>query len=121
MEIIIQEINNIKIAEIQSEACVVNTIEEGKDLIGDVYYQGCDGLILEEKQLHPDFFDLKTKFAGELLQKFSNYKVRLAIVGDFSQYESKSMKDFIYESNKQGLVFFVDHKEQAFKKLSNER
>jgi hypothetical protein len=38
------------------------------------------GLVLDEKDLSPDFFDLRTGFAGEVLQKFTNYRARLAIV-----------------------------------------
>ena len=57
--------------------------------------------------LHPDFFNLRTGLAGDILQKFSNYKVQLAIVGGFSKYQSKSFRDFIYESNKSKLIFFV--------------
>ena len=68
--------------------------------------------------LHPDFFDLKTRFAGEILQKFSNYDVKLAIVGDFSKYSSKSLRDFIYESNKGKLIFFADNLNTALMKLS---
>ena len=37
--------------------------------------------------------------AGEILQKFSNYRVRLAIIGSFEQCIAKSIRDFIYESN----------------------
>ncbi|WP_083996437.1 DUF4180 domain-containing protein [Desulfosporosinus acididurans] len=57
-------------------------------------------------EIFEDFFDLKTKLAGEILQKFVNYHVRIAIVGDFSGYKSKSLKDFIYESNNGKDVFF---------------
>jgi hypothetical protein len=38
------------------------------------------GLLLDESQLGADFFDLRTGLAGEVLQKFTNYRVRLAIV-----------------------------------------
>jgi hypothetical protein len=38
------------------------------------------GLVLDESQLGPDFFDLRTGLAGEVLQKFTNYRARLAIV-----------------------------------------
>lgn len=41
---------------------------------------GSDGLILAESDLSADFFDLKTGLAGELFQKFENYKVRLGLV-----------------------------------------
>lgn len=38
------------------------------------------GLLLDESQLGPAFFDLATGLAGELFQRFTNYRVRLAIV-----------------------------------------
>jgi hypothetical protein len=56
--------------------------------------------------------------AGEILQKFSNYRVKLAIVGDFSKYSSKSLADFIYESNKGKHINFVATKTEALKVLS---
>lgn len=52
-------------------------------------------------------FSLKTRLAGNILQKFSNYRVHLAIIGDYSEIKSKSLKDFIYESNKSKRVLFV--------------
>lgn len=56
--------------------------------------------------------------AGEILQKFSNYRVRLAIVGDFSKYTRKSIKDFIYESNNGKQVNFVPSIPDALKVLT---
>ena len=38
------------------------------------------GLILAHGDLGPDFFDLRTGLAGEVIQKFVNYRVRVAIV-----------------------------------------
>ena len=38
------------------------------------------GLVLDEKNLSPDFFDLKTGFAGQVLQKFVNYRTKLAVI-----------------------------------------
>jgi hypothetical protein len=73
---------------------------------------------VHEKNIHPDFFDLKTKIAGEILQKFSTYRVRLVIVGNFLNYESKSLKDFIFESNKGKAVNFLSTLEEALAKLS---
>ncbi len=46
--------------------------------------------------------------AGEVLQKFSSYRMGLAIVGNFEAYNSKSLHDFIYESNKAGHTIFAD-------------
>ncbi|KAA6304392.1 hypothetical protein EZS27_043961, partial [termite gut metagenome] len=56
------------------------------DLLGNLYYQGFDKIVVQEKNITPEFFDLKSGMAGEILQKFSTYRVRLAIVGDFTPY-----------------------------------
>ena len=58
--------------------------ESALDLIGTaVYLHGCSRLILAKKDVVEDFFDLRTGVAGAILQKFSNYGVWIAIVGDF--------------------------------------
>jgi len=55
--------------------------------------------------------------AGEILQKFINYQIRVAIYGDYSQYTSKPWKDFVYESNHGKDFFFVSTKDEAIQKL----
>jgi len=105
-------------AEIIADNIIISNIEDGIDLIGNLYYQGFDNVIMLEENITHEFFDLSTKMAGEILQKFSNYKMRLAIVGDFSTYQSKSFKDFIYESNKHGQINFVNSKAEAVSALS---
>jgi hypothetical protein len=108
----------IHIAEVISEANVINKVEDGIDLLGNIYYQGFDRIIIYEKNITPEFFDLKTGIAGEILQKFSNFRVQLAIVGDFSKYNSKSLNNFIYESNKGRLINFVSTLSEALGVLS---
>ncbi|WP_426482570.1 DUF4180 domain-containing protein [Chryseobacterium sp. R2ACT005] len=112
------EINTIKIAEVISDQIIIQSAQDGLDLMGNVYYQGFDKVILYEKNITPEFFDLKTKIAGEILQKFSNYRIGLAIVGDFDKYDSKSLKDFIFESNKTRHVNFLKSLEKALDNLS---
>lgn len=119
MEIKTHQINNTRIAEVISEEIIINSAQDGLDLLGNIYYQDFDKVVLYEKNITQEFFDLKTKIAGDILQKFSNYRVRLAIIGDFDKYESKSFKDFIFESNKTGHVQFVNTLEEALEKLSN--
>jgi hypothetical protein len=71
-------------------------------------------------QLHPDFFDLSTRLAGEVLQKFTNYHVQLGIVGDFSRYPSRSLQDFIRESNRGTQVVFAACLGEALERLSRD-
>lgn len=119
MKIKTHDINETKIAELISEDNIINNIEDGLDLLGNLYYQDFDKIIIYDKNITPDFFDLKNGIAGEILQKFSNYRVRLAIVGDFSKYTSKSINDFIYESNKGRQINFVTSQSEAIKILTN--
>src|SRR5690606_6901764 len=107
MNIKAHKINDTEIAEIVSDKIVIQNAEDALDLLGNAYYQGFNHIIIHQKHLTVDFFDLKNKMAGEILQKFSNYRVRLIIIGDFSKFTSKSLKDFIYESNKGRHVNFV--------------
>nr|WP_068886772.1 DUF4180 domain-containing protein [Pedobacter panaciterrae] len=106
-----------RIAEVISDDVLIKNPEEGLQLLADLYYQNFDKIIIKEQNICAEFFDLKTGIAGEILQKFSNYRVSLAIIGDFGKYESKSMKDFIYESNKGKRVNFVGSLEEALAKL----
>jgi hypothetical protein len=118
MNIKIHQINRINVAELISEGLIINSIQDGLDLLGDLYYQGFDKIIIQKRNIIEDFFNLKSGIAGEILQKFSNYRVRLAIVGDFSQYAGKSMEDFILESNKTGHINFVNSISEALIKFS---
>jgi Domain of unknown function (DUF4180) len=119
MKIETHNINDITIAEVISAGYVISNISEGIDLLGNLYYQDFDKIIVYEKNIIPDFFDLKNGMAGEILQKFSNYRVRLAIVGDFSKYTSKSLSDFIFESNKGKQINFVGSQSEAIKALTS--
>lgn len=118
MKIEISHSAGVAIAEILSDNIEVNNTEDALDILGNCSYQGADNIILHEKNIIPAFFDLKTTIAGDILQKFSTYQVRLAIVGDFSKYSSQSLKDFIYESNKGGRIYFVNTLAEATAKLA---
>ena len=115
MEIKIHTIDDRKIAEIISDDIVLQTVEDAVDLIGNMSYQGFDKLIIHEENIIPDFFELKNKIAGNILQKFSQYSMPLAIIGDFEKYESKSLNDFIFESNKGKQINFVTTVEDGLK------
>ena len=108
MEIKTHNIDNTKVAEIITDKVILRFTEDGLELLGNLYYQGFDKIIIHEKNITPEFFDLRTKIAGEILQKFAQYQMPLIIVGDFSKYQSKSLNDFIFESNKSKQINFIE-------------
>jgi len=111
------EINGLQIAEVTGADFKISILQDAVDLLGDLYFNNCSRIILNESNIHPDFFRLHTGFAGDVLQKFSNYNCRVAIIGEFSKYTSKSLQDFIRECNKGNRVFFVSDINEAFNKL----
>lgn len=119
MEITTIKENNIEIAVVSSSEILITDVQSALDFMATIKYEaGCNRIILNKSAICEDFFHLRTRLAGEILQKFINYHVKIAIVGDFSVYTSKSLKDFIYESNKGNDIFFLSNEKQAIEKLS---
>ncbi len=109
---------DIFIAELIDDNLIISETQDVLDLFGDMSEKESTRLIIREENLHPDFFRLYTGLAGEILQKFSNYRFKLAVIGDFSKYNSKNLQDFIRECNKGTSIFFVDNLNTALSTLS---
>jgi hypothetical protein len=86
----------------------IATMDDALDLIGSTY-QGAEVVAVPAARLDERFFSLGTRFAGELMQKFVNYRLKLAVVGDISSYlaASSALQAFVRESNRSGHVWFV--------------
>lgn len=111
--------NNIEIAVVDSNETLITDGSSALDLFATIQYDsGCDRFVLKLSHFAEDFFDLKTGLAGIVLQKIINYRMKLAIVGDFSIYSSKSLNDFIYEMNSGKDVFFLNSEEEGILRLS---
>lgn len=79
---------------------------------------GCTKIALNKSAITEDFFILSSGLAGEVLQKFVNYGIKFAIYGDFSEYTSKPLRDFIYESNQGHDAYFLGDKNSAIEVLN---
>ncbi|ARJ22286.1 DUF4180 domain-containing protein [Bacillus sp. ISL-8] len=120
MEIKKVVIGGINIAVVRNDTVLISDVQSALDLMATVQYEADSKRIVIKKSLISEsFFDLKTRLAGDILQKFINYSVKIAIIGDFSMYTSKSLKDFIYECNKGKDIFFLATEQQAIEKLSS--
>lgn len=94
MNILIHKKDNGKIAEIISDDILIKDSEDALNLIYETGELDAGKIIIYENQISPSFFDLKSGLAGEILQKFSNYRLQLAIIGDFSEFKSKKSSGF---------------------------
>ncbi|WP_339314246.1 DUF4180 domain-containing protein [Paenibacillus sp. FSL R10-2734] len=117
MQITINRKDNSAVTLISSEGVVIHNVNDALDLLANVKYQECDKMILRKEQITDDFFELKSGIAGEILQKYTTYQMRVAIVGDFTGYNSKSLNDFIYECNQGDKILFKRTEDEALTAL----
>ena len=102
------------IVEISTDRVIIETEQDALDVMANAGYQhNSSKIIVHEQNLGKDFFDLSSGLAGGILQKFSNYRVRLAVVGNFTRFGSKRLQEFILESNKGQQVNFVKDLSEA--------
>ncbi|KUO18285.1 DUF4180 domain-containing protein [Streptomyces dysideae] len=78
------------------------------DLIGDAMGQEAELVAVPVERVGAEFFRLRSGVAGAVMQKFVNYRVRLAVVGDVSRHVdgSTALRDFVHETN-QGRQVWV--------------
>jgi Domain of unknown function (DUF4180) len=105
-------------------ACAVEGVELRNDrdaieLISEAWKHRASFLVIPTARLGDDFFRLRTRIAGEIIQKFAQYRLRVAILGDIAPHvnESPTFRDFVYEANRGDQVWFVANPEELSKRL----
>ena len=90
------------------------------DLIGEAWGHGATWVAVPAERLHDDFFSLSTGVAGEIAQKFVNYRLGLAIVGDVSRFTeaSSALRAWVLESNRGDHIWFVRDLEELAARCS---
>ena len=80
--------DEMDIAVVSSEDVVIVDTQSALDLAMTVKYEtGASRIVIDKNMVCGDFFILSTGIAGEILQKFMNYHVKMAVYGDYSQYD----------------------------------
>ena len=118
MTIRTRSVGGVLVAFVDTEEVLVTGVQDALDCVATVRYEmGADCVALRRPAIADDFFVLRTGMAGEVLQKFVNYQMKLAIIGDFDHVPSAALRDFIRESNRGRHVFFVADEEEAMEKF----
>ncbi len=116
MKFMIQNSTPLALAEHER----IDSLSDALDMMANARYLGnSEAIIIAQENIHPEFFDLRTGFAGEVLQKFSTYMMRLAITGPLDRFSSSALRDFIYECNSGSSVLWAEHTEEAVRRFSS--
>jgi hypothetical protein len=113
MQTDVYELHGHRILDLPAEGSLLRTGQDANDLIAETKASGARLVVVPIARLDPAFFELRTGIAGDMVQKFVTYQVAVAVIGDTSplESESKSLRDFIYESNRRGSVWFLADKD----------
>jgi hypothetical protein len=104
----VHESDGKKVTEVLGDDILIRTPNDALQIMMDIAATGSRKIILHQANITPDFFDLKTRLAGEILQKFVNYLIQVAIVGNFTDVKSESLRAFIIESNRGKQICFAN-------------
>ena len=105
----VHEIGGVRVLEIAPDGPPLSRAGDVSDFISAAWEHQASLVAIPVQRLAEDFFRLRTGLAGEAIQKFVNYRIRLAVVGDISGFiqQSTALRDFINESNRGQHVWFV--------------
>lgn len=90
------------------------------DLIGDAGYQGAQWVVVPAERFAEAFFELRSGVAGEIIQKFANYRVGLVVLGDISRHTegSSALRDFVREANRGRQAWFLADMDELSERLT---
>jgi hypothetical protein len=105
---LLQERHGVHVLMCDPTGPKVVTVQDALDLIGAALLSA-EIVAIPANRLDEQFFSLSTRFAGEVMQKFVNYRLRLAVVGDISRHleASSALRALVHESNTADHVWFV--------------
>jgi hypothetical protein len=113
------ELHGVRVLECQPDGLKLRTYNDAVDLIGKSFENRATLIVIPVECLDDEFFQLRTRIAGEIVQKFVQYRRRLAIVGDISRHlaDSSALRAFVVESNRGKEVWFLTSLEELNKRL----
>lgn len=118
MEVHKKNTNGYDYASIYSACAVICDVQTALDFAATIQHETqCRRICINKEAFAADFFVLSICLAGEILQKYVNYGIKLAVYGDYSMHTSKPLKDFMYECNNGRSCFFAADEAAAAAKL----
>jgi uncharacterized protein DUF4180 len=112
--------HGVAVLECAEDGPAVTSDTDATDLVGAALGAEADLVAIPVGRLAPEFFTLASGLAGAVAQKFVNYRLRLAVIGDISAYlaESRALRDYVAETNRGNQVWFLDSAEALDARLA---
>ncbi|MFI1399266.1 DUF4180 domain-containing protein [Streptomyces sp. NPDC020681] len=117
----LQTIHDVPVMMCALEGEPIGSERDVLDLIGDAGYQGAQWVVIPAGRLDESFFRLRTRVAGDIIQKFVNYRLGVVVLGDISRHTdaSSALQDFVVECNRGRQTWFLDDLDALRERLEN--
>jgi hypothetical protein len=113
------QLGGIQLYEASAMGPELRTGRDAVDLMSAASEQRATWIAIPVARLGDDFFELRTRIAGEMAQKFAMYGAKVAIVGDISRRiaTSRSLAAFVAEVNRGKSLWFVESNQELENRL----
>lgn len=119
----LQTINDVPVLMCAAEGETIAGEREALDCVGNASYQGAEWAVIPVERLDEAFFRLSTRVAGDIIQKFVQYRVGVVVLGDISRHTSAStaLRDFVRECNRGRQTWFLADTGELRERLTGPR
>lgn len=116
----ISDIHGVRVLLCAAEGPRLAGARDVNDVLSAAWSADAAMVAIPVQRLDPAFFRLSTRVAGEMLQKFVNYQMRAAIIGDVTTWttQSEALRDFIHEANRGNSAWFVNDIDELERRLA---
>ncbi|WP_332757811.1 DUF4180 domain-containing protein [Streptomyces sp. MT206] len=118
---ILEKIHDVPVLMCAAEGEPIRGEREVLDLIGNAGYQGAEWVVVSAERFDDAFFRLRTRVAGDIVQKFVQYRLGMAVIGDISRHTeaSSALRDFVRECNRGRQTWFLADVEELRERLAD--
>lgn len=105
----LHHVHGVHVLLLPPEGPLLTSERDAAHWVGEALSAGVGMIAIPRIRLSPEFLRLSSGLAGAVLQKFTNYRLRVAILGDVQPEMDASapLRDFVTESNRGAQVWFL--------------
>jgi hypothetical protein len=119
MNDLIRDTSGMRVLVCANQGSLLTSERDANDFMSAAWEYDATWVALPVSRLADGFFQLSTRLAGDVIQKFVNQGLGIAIVGDISAWlaDSKALRDFVYEANRGKTVLFVSDLDELDRRI----
>lgn len=115
----ISAVGGKRVLTVAPDNLTLGSEQDAVDLVGEAFGHEATVVVVPADRVAADFYQLRTKVAGDVVRKFQMYQVRLVILGDITERlaASDAFRSFVHEINKGSDIWFVQDEAELAAKL----